>query len=204
MSGAVGFDLDMTLVDTRPGIRTALVEFAKVTGRPIDAETIVANLGPPVTEALAPWFDPDELPGAVSAFRAIMAEVGVMDVSPLPGAAEAIAAARAHGLRVIVVTAKIAPLAVDTLRHAGLAADLVVGDLWADQKAVPLRQEGAVAYAGDHPRDMSAALEAGVPGYGVTTGASTRDDLVAAGADEVADSLEAFGDWLGQLVTRQS
>ena len=200
--------------------------------RPIDAEAIVANLGPPVAEALAPWFDPSELPGAVSAFRAIMADVGVMDVSPLPGAADAIAAARAHGLRVIVVTAKIAPLAVDTLRHAGLAADLVVGDLWADQKALPLRQEGAVAYAGDHPRDMSAAREAGVPGYGVTTGASTRDDLVAAGAhgksafdlnadrgealakelggvvaagaDEVADSLEAFGGWLGQLVTRQS
>ena len=128
----IGFDLDMTLVDTRPGIRTALLAFAEETGRPIDADAIVAALGPPVADALSPWFAPDELPGAVERFRWHMARVGVTDVTPMPGAVDALAATREAGHRVLVVTAKIRQLAVETLRHAGLAVDVVVGDVWSD------------------------------------------------------------------------
>lgn len=132
---SVGFDLDMTLVDTRPGIHAALCALSEEIGQPIDADAIVARLGPPVAEALAPYIPAGELPGAVKQFRVHMARVGVMNVVPLPGAASAIAAARVHGRRVIVVTSKIRPLALATLHHAGLEADAVFGDLWAESKA---------------------------------------------------------------------
>ncbi|HET6815649.1 MAG TPA: HAD hydrolase-like protein [Mycobacteriales bacterium] len=195
----MGFDLDMTLVDTRPGIRQALVALAEETGRPIDADAIVAALGPPVADALSPWFTPDELPQAVTRFRQHMAKVGVMNVAPLPGAAAAIGAARAAGYGVLVVTAKIEPLAVATLANAGLYADKVFGNVWAEGKAEPLRSCKAVCYAGDHPGDMFAAARASVPSYGVTTGASTREELVAAGATHVSTSLESFPEWLRAL-----
>src|SRR4051794_36497781 len=81
---AVGFDLDMTLVDTRRGIEMALVALAEETGRPIDAAGIVATLGPPVADVLSPWFGADEMPAAVQTFRKYMAEVGVQNVDPLP------------------------------------------------------------------------------------------------------------------------
>src|SRR4051812_30114187 len=98
---AVGFDLDMTLVDTRSGIRLALLALAEETRRPIDADAIVSALGPPVAEALSPWFSQAELPAAVQAFRKHMATVGVASVEPLSGAAAAVGAARTAGLGVV-------------------------------------------------------------------------------------------------------
>jgi phosphoglycolate phosphatase len=193
---AIGFDLDMTLVDSRPGIHAALLALAAETGRPVDADEIVAHLGPPIAEALAPYFPADELAATVDTFRALMALVGVMNVRPLPGAAAAVAAARQAGYNVLVVTSKIRPLAVATLQHAGLEADAVHGDAFGVGKAVPLREHHATAYVGDHPADMLAAAEAGVAAVGVTSGSSTADDLTGAGADVVLASLDDFPDWL--------
>jgi phosphoglycolate phosphatase len=202
MTAAAGFDLDMTLVDTRPGISLALTMLAEETGRPVDVRAIVSALGPPIAQALSPWFSAAELAGAVQDFRRHMATVGVLNVEPLPGAAAALDAARAAGLTVVVVTSKIEPLARATLRHAGLVADRVFGDVWAKDKSPPLVASAAVCFAGDHPADMVAATGAGIPGYGVTTGASTHAELLAAGASEVGESLDAFPAWLGSAVSR--
>jgi phosphoglycolate phosphatase len=184
---AVGFDLDMTLVDTRRGIEAALLALATDTGRPVDAAAIVANLGPPIHGALAPWFAPDELDDAEHA-----------DVA-LPGAGAAMDAVRAAGHQVIVITSKIEPLALATLANAGLVADRVFGNVWAEGKAEPLRVCDAVCYVGDHPGDMIAATTAEVPGFGVTSGASSRDELIAAGAAHVEPSLVRFPTWLDEL-----
>lgn len=204
MTRAAGFDLDMTLVDTRPGIRAALVALAEETGRPIDADSIVAALGPPIGSALAPWFSETELSGAVQRFREHMAEVGVVAVAPMPGAASALQAVRDADLDVIVVTSKIEPLALATLANAGLVADRVFGDRWSEGKAAPLRECKALCYVGDHPADMVAALAAGVPGLGVTSGSSTVAELHAAGARDVVASLESFPGWLAQLATSRA
>ena len=196
---AVGFDLDMTLVDTRRGIRLALLALAQETGRPVDADAIVANLGPPIAEALSPWFNLAELPDAVQAFRAHMAQVGVGNVDPLPGSSDAIAAARAANCEVVVITSKIEPLAIATIDHAGLDVDRVFGNVWAEGKATPLLSTRAICFVGDHPADMLAATTAGVPGFGVTSGASTREQLLNAGADHVSPSLIGFSDWLASI-----
>ena len=172
---AVAFDLDMTLVDTRRGIELALLALARETGRPVDAASIVVALGPPIAQALAPWFEPFELPDAVHAFRRHMANVGVANVEPLPGSEAAVHAARAAGYEVVVVTSKIEPLATATLRHAGLVVDRVFGDVWAEGKAGPLRAVSAVCFVGDHPADMVAARSASIAGFGVTTGGSTAE-----------------------------
>jgi len=197
---AVGFDLDMTLVDTRRGIEMALLALADETDRPVDAAAIVAALGPPIAQALSPWFCADELPEAVQTFRKYMADVGVQNVDALPGAVGAVDAARTAGYEVVVVTAKIEPLALATLRHAGIPADRVFGNVWAEEKTAPLRSARAVCFVGDHPADMIAARSASVAAYGVTTGTSTGEELVTAGANHVAESLEAFPSWLATLV----
>src|SRR5690606_37442156 len=49
MSRTIGFDLDMTLVDSRPGIRAVYEELSRQTGVFIDAELAVFRLGPPLT-----------------------------------------------------------------------------------------------------------------------------------------------------------
>lgn len=202
----VGFDLDMTLVDSRVGIAHGLQRLADETGRPIDVAGIVARLGPPVHQTIAPWFSAEELPAAVERFRRLMIAEGNRMCVALPGAAAALEAVTALGGRTLVVTAKYQPNAVDTLAHAGLRADAVVGDLWAEQKAVALRAAGAQVYVGDHPADVLAARAADAVAVCVPSGGPTRDELHAAGADVVLDSLVDLPAWLAtaSLRTRSS
>lgn len=42
----VGFDLDMTLIDSRPGIKAAYEALVAETGTPIDTDLVVSRLGP--------------------------------------------------------------------------------------------------------------------------------------------------------------
>lgn len=199
MSRSVGFDLDMTLVDTRDGIRAALRLLAAETGRPVDVERIVGRLGPPIAHELAPWFGPDELAAAVTRFRVHLADVGVALAHALPGAGSALAAVRDRGMRVVVVTSKLASLAETTLFHAGLSADDVVGGVWGAGKGPALLASGAIAYVGDHTLDIEAARAAQCAAIAVASGSISAADLGRAGADLVLDSLEEFSTRFPQL-----
>ena len=100
-----------------------------------------------------------------------------------------------------MITSKLARLAVMHLEHLGLEVDEVHGDVFAAQKAAVLRAVGAAGYVGDHVADMHAAVLAGIPGMGLTSGPCSRDELFAAGASRVADDLYAFEDWFGTLIS---
>ena len=49
----VGFDFDMTLVDSRPGIAACFRALTERTGVPVDAELAVSRLGPPLRTEIA-------------------------------------------------------------------------------------------------------------------------------------------------------
>ncbi|MEU4474389.1 HAD family hydrolase [Micromonospora sp. NPDC023888] len=188
----VGFDLDMTLVDSRPGIAAAYRALTARTGVPVDAELAVSRLGPPLRTEIAHWFPPEQIESAVRVYRELYPAYAITPSVLLPGAREAIDAIRARGGRVLVVTSKIGRLARLHLDHLGLAVDELAGDLFAEQKATALREHDATHYVGDHVADMVAAATAGVPGIGVATGPCSRDELRAAGADVVFDDLTEF------------
>ncbi|MGC4865373.1 HAD family hydrolase [Micromonospora sp. DT53] len=188
----VGFDLDMTLVDSRPGIAAAYRALTARTGVPVDAELAVSRLGPPLRTELAHWFPPDQVESAVRVYRELYPAYAITPTLLLPGAREAIDAIRTRGGRVLVVTSKIGRLARLHLDHLGLAVDELAGDLFAEQKATALREHGATHYVGDHVADMAAAAAAGVPGIGVATGPCSSAELRAAGAEVVLDELTEF------------
>ncbi|MGW3888814.1 HAD family hydrolase [Micromonospora chokoriensis] len=188
----VGFDLDMTLVDSRPGIAAAYRALTAKTGVPIDAELAVSRLGPPLRTEIAHWFPPEQVESAVLLYRELYPAYAITPTLLLPGARESIDAIRARGGRVLVVTSKIGRLARLHLDHLGLEVDELAGDLFAEQKATALREHGATHYVGDHVADMVAAAAAGVPGIGVATGPCSRDELRTAGAEVVLDRLTEF------------
>ncbi len=200
MAFAVGFDLDMTLVDSRPGIAATYRELSARTGVPIDADLAVTRLGPPLEEEISRWYPAERVPEMVARYRQLYPDHAVAPSPALPGAAEALAAVRAAGGRVLVITAKIGHLAERHLAHLGLVADRVAGLAWAGGKAAVLREEGALAYVGDHVADMGAARTAGVLGVGVTTGPCDADALRAAGATVVLPDLTGFPGWLADRV----
>lgn len=196
----VGFDLDMTLVDSRPGIAAAYRALTARTGVQVDADLAVSRLGPPLRTEIGRWFPPERVEEAVQIYRELYPAYAITPTVPLPGAREAVDAVHALGGRVVVVTSKIGRLARLHLDHLGLAVDELAGDLFAEEKATALRAQGATHYVGDHVADMVAARAAGVPGIGVTTGPCDADELRAAGAELVLADLTGFPGALGNMI----
>jgi phosphoglycolate phosphatase len=189
---AVGFDLDMTLIDSRAGIREAFRALTAKTGVFVDADLAVTRLGPPLRTELAHWFPAGEVEEMVTTYRALYPDHAIAPTVPTPGAVRALAAVREAGLRVVVVTSKLGRLARLHLEHLGMVADELAGDLFAEGKAAALTEHGVRWYVGDHVGDMVAARTAGVPGIGVTTGPCSAEELSAAGAAYVLADLTAF------------
>lgn len=192
----VGFDLDMTLIDTAPGFAVVLEALAEEYAVELPVADLVSRLGPPLDMMLTPYFPAEEIPGVVDRFRAIYPELCVAAVPALPGAHEALAAVRDRGGRSLVVTGKFTANARLHLDHLGLVADRLEGQLWGVLKAEVLREEGASVYVGDHVHDVEGALAAGITSVSVLTGGCTREELLAAGTHAVLDSLVEFPGWL--------
>jgi phosphoglycolate phosphatase len=157
--------------------------------------------------------DEDRAQDANRAFEQAYAEsVRAGLVTPLPGAAETIAALRAAGVRVCLATG-FAPVTRDALLDAlgwrpliDLAlspADAGRGRPWPDLPLTALLRLGGGAVsellvAGDTPSDVESGLRAGAGLVaGVTTGAATADELAAAGAPHVLDSVTGLVKLLG-------
>jgi phosphoglycolate phosphatase len=200
----VGFDLDLTLVDSRERIMSSYLRALHDVGAPVTREDLEPHLGIPLAQtvaAVAPAVDADAL---VLRYRRYYDEASAPSTEPMPGAIAAVRALRASGGRVVVVSAKFTPAAHTALAEAGLdeLVDAVHGELFAAEKATALLAEGATVYVGDHPGDMAAAEAAGTYAVGVATGANDEAALKAAGADEVLASLEDFPAWLSGHLSR--
>jgi uncharacterized protein len=200
----VGFDLDMTLLDTRPGIKRVWEELSSVTGVMFDGELAASRLGPPLAIEMGYWVPPDEVDEYVQRYRALYPSYAIEAAVLLPGSREALDAVRDAGGQTLVVTAKSAAHARTHLDHLELPVDLMVGDLWGLGKADALTRHGAAVYVGDHVHDMTGARAAHVTAVGVATGPCTAAELLAAGADVVLADLTEFPAWLDQhlLTTR--
>jgi phosphoglycolate phosphatase len=196
----VGFDLDQTLVDSRPGILATYRALSAHTGVFVDADAAVGRLGPPLADELSRWFPAEQVEAAGDQFRALYADHAITCSPLLPGVVEALACVRAHGGRVVVITGKYEPNAHLHLKHLGVVADVVVGWAWGPGKTEALLALGAGVYVGDHPHDMAAAVAVNhggsrVVGVGVGTGGWSAADLRAAGAAVVLRDLTEFPGW---------
>ncbi len=196
----VGFDLDMTLIDSRPGIKAVYDRLVAETGVYIDTELVVTRLGPPLDEELANWFPAERVPEMSERYRALYPAHAIGPTPAMPGALAAIDAVRAAGGRPVVVTAKYEPNARMHLDHVGISADLR-GWLWAEAKAEALLEWGASVYVGDHVGDVRGARTAGALSVAVATGPCGADELRAAGADVVLADLTEFPGWLADYTS---
>jgi phosphoglycolate phosphatase len=193
--GPVGFDLDMTLIDSRPAILASFAELARDTATVIDLEAVDSRLGIKLEDELTFWYPPDQRVAAAAVYRRHYVRLAEQMTTALPGAHEALAAVRAAGERAVIITAKHPVSVAPSLRAAGIEADEVFTFVHGPEKAAVLSRLEATAYVGDSPPDMAAAVAAGARAVGVATGSFSRDDLARAGADVVLDSLLDFPGW---------
>jgi phosphoglycolate phosphatase len=191
----VGFDLDMTLIDSRPAILASFAAVATETGVAIDPAGVDRRLGVKLETELAYWFPDNEIEAAIAIYRRHYPVLSRPLTSALPGAYEALAAVRSAGAHAVVITAKFERTARRSLDDLGLVVDAVYGEAHGPEKGIVLAGLGAGVYVGDTPPDMGAAVQAGACPVGVTTGSFTDNDLRLAGAKIVLASLVEFPDW---------
>jgi phosphoglycolate phosphatase len=193
VDGTVGFDLDMTLIVSRPAILASFAAVARETGVPLDLEQADARLGIKLEDELGYWFPPDRIEAAAQIYRRNYITLAPENTAALPGAAAAIRAVRDAGNRAVIITAKHRVSVEPSLRATGLEADEIFSFVHGPEKAVVMREIGVVAYVGDTPADVDAATAAGAVAVGVPTGSFGAEAL--AQADVVLRDLTEFPEW---------
>ncbi len=118
------FDLDGTIVDSEPGIEAAL-RHALTTGFGIDPspDQLRAFMGPPIAEILPAVFgldDPDDHARFFAHYCEAYFHGTETQFTVYPGLAALIADLHAHGVRIVLATAKPQESAERILAHAGL------------------------------------------------------------------------------------
>ena len=197
----VGFDLDMTLIDPRPGMVRAFDALNEEFGTELDGRHFAANLGPPLEDVLRGYeFDEPVVKRLAAHFRSIYPTVVIDETVALPGAVEALEAVRAAGGRTLVVTGKYEPNAALHLKALGWTVDRLAGGVFSAGKGDVLLAEGADIYVGDHHGDVVGGHAAGATAVGVATGPYSARELSEAGADVALDDLTQFPAWLATRV----
>jgi phosphoglycolate phosphatase len=197
VSFTVGFDLDMTLIDPRPGMVELFDALAAESGVPLDGKAFVTRLGPPLATEFARYRCTDaQIEYLIDRYRALYREMVIPSTVALPGAAEAVRSVGDRGGRTVVVSAKLGSHVQAHLDALGIEVAAVIGELWSSGKASALIAEGAEVYVGDHVGDIEGARVAEAIAVGVATGPMTAAQLTAAGADAVLADLTEFPAWL--------
>jgi phosphoglycolate phosphatase len=194
-AGPVGFDLDLTLINSRPAIMAAWRAVADELGVRIDLAEVDRRMGIKLEDEVAYWFAAPDHVDAADSYRRHYVSLAPTHTFLLPGAVAALAAVRNAGERAVVVTAKHPVSVQPSLAAVGLQPDEVVAHVHGPEKAAVLARIGAAVYVGDTPADMAAGRDGGAVPVGVPTGSFTPAELVAAGAQIVLGSLTDFPPW---------
>jgi phosphoglycolate phosphatase len=200
------FDLDGTLTEPAEGI-TRCYQFA-LEGLGLPARTreeLLKFIGPPIRQsfrALLGTVDAELVERAVVLYRERFALKGWSENEVYPGVREMLLELKSEGFRLYVATSKTTRFSVQILEHFDLARFFVAvhgatpdGSL--DDKALLvarlLHEErldpDASVMIGDREHDIHAARKNGVRAVGITYGYGSREELEAAGADFICDSL---------------
>jgi phosphoglycolate phosphatase len=195
VAGPVGFDLDLTLINSRPAIMAAWSAVAAELGVRIKLDEVDRRMGIKLEDEVAYWFPADQQSDAAASYRRHYVRLAPTLTFPLAGAADALAAVRRAGERAVVVTAKHPVSVQPSLAAVGLQPDELFAHVHGPEKAAVLARLLAAVYVGDTPADMAAGQDSGATAVGVPTGSFSPAELSAAGARIVLGSLTDFPAW---------
>jgi phosphoglycolate phosphatase len=198
LQGAViGFDLDMTIVDSADAIVDSVRHTCRTYGVEVVEAEIRAGVGLPLDQVFPDYIPDVPYSEALEIYRARYLSHGLAMQVVLPGAREALEAVTGDGCSILVVSAKKDSHVRAVLDEVGLDHLVrdVVGERFAETKSDALRDAGAKVYVGDHIGDVVGARGAGAVAVAVATGPTSREDLEQAGADVVLDDLTGFLAW---------
>lgn len=203
------FDLDGTLIESRPGVVDGFHHAMTEMGEPLDAAfPLDFAIGPPLSESFGRLLrspTPERVAMAVRAYRARYAEVAVSGSALFPGIAEMLATLAARGRRMFVATSKQEGFARQILRHFEVADrfEVIHGESMDGRRATKravidhlIAAHGVTPsnaiMIGDRAQDVEAGAAAGLATIGVRWGYAAPGELETAGANRIVDTPEAL------------
>lgn len=211
---AVLFDVDGTLIHSRPGIeKTFAYAFEKMGLDPAQID-ISRYLGPPLRWSFAQHFsDEADVERAVDLYRDRYARLGMHECSLFPGVQDLLERLRSAGVRLATATSKPTEVVTPILEEQGILKyfDLVGGasmDKSVDTKTAVVRQDlndprfatGRVLMVGDRKDDMQGAADCGLPAAAVLYGYGSCEELEAWHPVYLAPDTAALADFILQTV----
>ncbi len=204
---SVLFDLDGTLTDPGKGIRNSVAYALDKMGLPKQSQQeLNLFIGPPLQEGFRRLcgLDEKQVNEAVAYYREYYQEKGIFENVVYPGVEQMLQTLKNNGRRLIVATSKPEVYARQILEHFCLApyfAYIAGGNLdgsrctksevirYALEKCRIKKGTGCVM-VGDRKHDIIGAKSEGIASVGVLYGYGSREELVMAGADVLAEYVK--------------
>lgn len=210
------FDLDGTLTDPKVGMTRSVQHALQALGREVDdLDSLTPYIGPPLRDSFIEraGLAPEEVDGAVTAYREYFASRGLYENVPYEGIREVLGLLAAEGRRLAVATLKPTVFAERILEHFELRGwfEVVAGselDGTRSRKSEVIHHafaslgctaDRASVMVGDREHDIIGAREAGVWSIGALWGYGGVAELVAADADRLAGEVAELPGLVAEL-----
>lgn len=207
MFQAVLFDLDGTLTDPGIGITNSVMYALEKYGIHVSDRTkLYSFIGPPLTESFERFYGFDHVQAveAVDFYREYFREKGIFENQPYDGIQKLLSRLQTAGKRLLVATSKPEDFAKEILQHFGLyeyfefvAGSNLDGSRTGKSEVISYALQAAgiavsdsVIMVGDREHDVLGAKATGIVSLGVLYGYGTREELLSAGADHLAEDVE--------------
>lgn len=201
------FDLDGTLTDSQDGILNSIEYALHHFGIPVEDRAILRPwLGPPLVDSLMKYhgFNREQALEGVKKFREYFDAKGIFENRVYDGIEALLARLQAEGYILMTATSKPEVAARRIADHFNLTRYFTfIGGASLDdsrvRKADVIRyvletnridDPASVMMVGDRENDILGAKQNGLESIGVLYGYGDRDELEAAGADHIAETVE--------------
>lgn len=215
MKKTILFDLDGTLINSKPGITKCAQYALEAFGvTEPDVDKLECFIGPPLVYSFQKFygFSPEKAKEAVVKYRERYHKVGIFECELYPEVESVLKRIKEMGYRVALASSKPEISCNRILEHFGLDGyfDEVVGatlDGKIDNKISVLREVlrrleitdlSQLCLVGDTSFDVLGAKEAGIACIGVTYGFGSYEELLENGAVAICGSMREVGDYIAE------
>lgn len=201
------FDLDGTLTDPGEGITNSVVYALDKFGITVtDRSSLYPFIGPPLVDSFMKFygFSHEDAERAVVCYREYFRDRGIFENRLYQGIPEVLKALKDAGKTLVIATSKPEPFAKRIVEHFGLSPyfTLVAGASFDETRSekwdvieyamdsLKLTDRSEIVMIGDRKHDIIGAKKTGLESVGVLWGYGDREELTAAGADVIFDTVE--------------
>ena len=201
------FDLDGTIIDPRQGITKSVQHALKLFGIHEETENLLDFIGPPLRESFTLKYNLKglELENAILRYREYFASKGIFENTLYEGIVEGLVTLKDNGKLLMIATNKPRQYAISIIQNLNLEKyfSFIAGDdmdggrtkygkrdviLYAF-KHVDVQRKLKSVMIGDRSHDILGAKQTGINSIGISWGYGSKEELLAAEADYIVDTV---------------